>query len=260
MFKHLIPLNAATHRDVRFAPDLNPQTVAALMTCPIVASEAAMACREYPIVFPKANNALPMVLLGVEQGHNRYLDGTGRWISRYIPAHIRRYPFMLAEPKKAATNGAEKSLIVMVDKQAVSESTNKGLRLFNDDGTPNDTLRKVESTLLNLHRDSLRTMAMVNAIDAAGLLVERVLKVKEKHATKPFGLSGMRIIDTAKLRECSPETLHSLARSGALLLIYTHIISQANLIDGPLIERERATSTVGTSHFSDIIAFNFDNH
>lgn len=84
---------------------------------PFVFDEMSDLAREYPIVFPDNKSDLPSVLLGLEAGKNTYVaDDDGRWVATYIPAHIRRYPFLLGTTGQA--EGQDKRFLVFFDPDA----------------------------------------------------------------------------------------------------------------------------------------------
>src|SRR3546814_2527106 len=51
-----------------------------------------------PIVFTLGDDAIPIALMGLNEGVNVFVDGEGTITEKnlYIPAYIRRYPYMLA--------------------------------------------------------------------------------------------------------------------------------------------------------------------
>src|SRR3954469_11926599 len=56
------------------------------------------ACKEYAIVFTRlAGGVAPVAVLGLRNQENLYIDADNRWAAAYIPAFVRRYPFVLAE-------------------------------------------------------------------------------------------------------------------------------------------------------------------
>lgn len=252
MFKDLKPLNREEHRSLRFSGNQPYHFAADMMVSPIVAGEAAMIAREYPIVFSRAADHVPLALLGVKEGVNAYVRSTGHWMARYIPAHVRRFPFMLANTKAPEELNGKRAFTIMIDITAPHFASGQGEALFTPVGEPTDMLLKVQEVLSNLQRDTERTKKLIQDIDAADLLVERVLQAKPKNGGKPLAIKGMRIIDNAKLANCSPETLHALHRSGALMLIYAHLISLANLQDGPLLQGGPESTTAAAG---DTISF-----
>lgn len=252
MFKQLKPLNREEHRSLRFSAKQPYHFAADMMVSPIVAGEAAMIAREYPIVFARAADDVPLALLGVKEGVNAYVRPSGHWMARYIPAHVRRFPFMLANSTSPDKLNGKRAFTIMIDTAAPHFSSEQGEALFTPTGEPTAVLLKVQEVLTNLQHDTERTRKLVHALDAAGLLIERVLQAKPKNGGKPLALKGMRVIDTTKLATCAPDTLQALNRSGALMLIYAHLISLANLQDGPLLQN-RTESTA--AQIGDTISF-----
>jgi hypothetical protein len=52
---------------------------------------------DFPIVFAGDDEAvMPVLLLGMRNAENIFLDSAGHWESKYIPAFIRRYPFVFS--------------------------------------------------------------------------------------------------------------------------------------------------------------------
>lgn len=252
MFKQLNPLNREEHRSLRFSANQPYHFAADMMVSPIVAGEAAMISREYPIVFSRSVDSAPLALLGLKEGTNAYVRSSGHWMARYIPAHVRRFPFMLANSKPSEALNGKRAFTIMIDLAAPHFSSEQGEPLFTPQGEPTAMLLKVQEVLTNLQRDTERTLKMVQEIDAAGLLVERILQAKPKNGGKTLALKGMRVIDTKKLAACSPDILQALNRSGALMLIHAHLISHTNLQDGPLLQ---SGSESNNNQIGDTISF-----
>jgi len=66
-------------------------------------------------------------LVGLEKDRNLYIDLKGRWLSEYVPATLRCYPFILADHKE---NEEEK--VLCIDQDCITEDTDAP-RLFKDD-------------------------------------------------------------------------------------------------------------------------------
>ena len=250
LFKQPKPLDSQAHRSLRLQARQPYHFAAQQSLVPVMASEMAQVAREYAVVFSHAPGSLPLALLGARQGHNAYVRPSGHWAARYVPAHVRRYPFVLAEsaPANAAqgangtngTNGAGAAdtagtRLVMVDADAPHLVSEGGLPLFESDGKPSQVLQQVQNVLVMLERDSLRTLQLMAEIEAAGLLIERMIPLQPRTGA-PLGLNGLRVVDEERLAALDPATLHALQKSGALRLVYAHLMSIANLLDGPLVE------------------------
>ncbi len=47
---------------------------------------------------------MPAVLLGIRDQENLYVDDNGAWNAKYIPAFVRRYPFVFSSQDKNTFN------------------------------------------------------------------------------------------------------------------------------------------------------------
>jgi hypothetical protein len=102
---------------------------------PILASEFFDCAREYPIVFARGEAGLvPAVLLGLRESENLFVGGDGKWDARYVPAFVRRYPFV---PGK----GPQGELLVCIDEASrpCFQCSTEGEALFVD-GKPTPQL------------------------------------------------------------------------------------------------------------------------
>jgi hypothetical protein len=234
MFKKLTPLNKDQHRDLHFVPDQTYRYAAGLMVAPLTFGEARLIAREYPIVFDRTD-ALPLALLGAKPGTNAYVRNDGRWQARAIPAHVRCYPFMLMESAAKKLAKGKKAYTLMFDADAPQLADKTGAALFGPGGEPTPSLLKIQEILTKLESEMGRTRLLAKQIESADLLVERAVKIPSKQG-KAVAIKGLRVIDAAKLAACSAETLHQLHTSGALILVYAHLLSLSNLDDGPLSE------------------------
>jgi hypothetical protein len=74
---------------------------------------------------------------------------------------------------------------------------------------------------------------LVQAIDAAGLLVERAIRIK-REGELDRQVTGIRVIDEAALNKLDDAAFNSLRKSGALPLVYASLLSWANFRQGPI--------------------------
>ena len=92
------PVNVTQHGKMKVRKMLKMGQVAKTHAIPVTVDEFTLAQRHYPIVFSIGDKPIPIALMGLNEGVNVYLDNDGRPNdpSIYIPAYIRRYPFLLA--------------------------------------------------------------------------------------------------------------------------------------------------------------------
>ncbi len=254
MFTQLVPLNSETHRNLVFSPDLPFLFAKPLAMIPLTAAELFKASRELVILFPK-QGGVPQALVGVEPDNNLHVNDTGHWVGRYIPAHLRRYPFILSEMNidEAARAETGRRFVVQFDAAAPHFNLVGGLRLFSEDGKPTDLLNNIQKILMHLQQDQERTQVMVAELDAADLLVERAIRVNRPQG-EPVSLTGMRIVDTEALANLDPETTVKLRNTGTLAAVYAHLVSLTNLEDGWIAKQTAAPPAMQSDFFAE-----FDN-
>lgn len=188
----------------------------------IAASEFADASKEYPIVFSLTPNkqVAPVTLLGVNAQQNLFIDEQGQWLGRYIPAFIRRYPFVLAKAQDAD------KLMVCIDEDYEGLNEDEGEPLF-EAGAAAPFLQKATEFLASYQQQyqitealgaTLREWEMLKAIDA------KMDKNGEQHT-----LQGLLVVDEEKLKALPDHRIVELFRKGFLPLIYFHLASLANL-------------------------------
>ena len=230
MFRHPKPLDREVHRHLRLAANQPYHFAASQMLIPVVFSEIRQIAREYPIVFPKGGQDVPSALVGVEKDVNAHVRETGHWMGRYIPAHVRRYPFLLGGYRNPEPEGGQRH-VVMVDEDAPHLRGDQGEPLFTESGEKAPALEQVEKVLVALHKDYEKTRQLTGQLAGAGLFAEKPLAVHPKNE-EPRRIAGFSVIDTERLRTLEGGAMSELVESGAMMLAYAHLFSLINLEDG----------------------------
>lgn len=231
MFKQTVALKHDEHADLKILETNNYAYAREILLAPIVVSEIADVAREFPIVFPINEAKLPCALMGLETGRNAYVDAQGQWQANYIPAHIRRYPFILAHMENL--DDGDTRYMIAFDPDAPQLNASNGHAVFAPDGALSGHMQRRMKLLEEIQRAMPVTRRMVEALDAAGLLVERVITLS-RDGKPVHQIKGMRAVDEARLNAMSHEDFAQLRDQGALPLIYAHLLSWANLRQGPL--------------------------
>lgn len=262
MFERKEALKPAQHGGLRVFETNDYSYARGEVLAPIVIDEMADIAREYPIVFPDNQSGLPCALLGIEDGQNAYVDDHGRWQGIYIPAHIRRYPFMLGKAGQAAAPAAQDKdrYIVLFDPDAPHFQDANGHPVFTLAGELTPHAQRRLALLESIQKAVPATQALVAAIDALGLLVERTIQVN-KGGKLTNVVKGLKVVDEKKLNQLPDADFVSLRNKGALPLVYAHLLSWANFRQGPLAGKypdlaAKADSKQPSFLFeSDIISF-----
>jgi hypothetical protein len=192
---------------------------------PVVAQEFAVAAMSYAIVFGQAaDGVIPAAVLGVRDKENAFVAADGSWSAPYIPAFIRRYPFIFG-----TNQAAPDTLTLMVDESCPTfNKSGKGEMLFDSDGEQTVFLKNVLAFLGEYQAQTQVTAGFTRTLSDLGLL-----EPAEAHLPLPSDperrLRGFLIVSRDKLRALPGDKLAELNQSGALELIYLHIFSLMNL-------------------------------
>jgi len=247
MFKQLVTLSTEAHRSLRFQPNQPYHFAADQGLIPLAAGEITRVAREMVVLFPEQGGP-PAALAGLKPDQNLYVNPRGQWIGRYIPAHVRRYAFMLAY---ANTPEGEPRLTIQLDIEAPHFSNTDGQPLLTEKGEATELLQRVQKILVGLQHEMQTSEALVKELEALELLVPRAIGVQPQGQEAPTRVSGFRVVDTEKLAALPAEQFGKLHASGALMLIHAHLISLSNLSDGWLT-KAAATQASGEVDVEEI--------
>ncbi len=220
-----VQLNADVHRNARLGTGGGDFSFAEKTnSIPLAAVEFFDTAREYPIAFTgkEGGPLFPIALMGVRQNENLFVSPEGKWEGRYIPAFVRRYPFVLAEKQDA------EDFNVYLDEAFPGFGAATGERLFTDAGEHTPLLKQALEFLGTYQGEIKRTRLFVERLQALDLLIPRVLEVVRKDQTSAV-LQGFSVVDEGRLLALGDAQLLELARSGLLAWIYAHLMSLGNV-------------------------------
>jgi len=225
LYEKPVALSRDAHLHFRMRGNGSFSYAAGTNSVPLACSEFAAAANEYPIVFAidEKNQALPVALLGLRQDENVFVSTDGAWDSAYVPAFVRRYPFLLAE--KPEPN----DFTVCIDEAYAGFGTGpEGEPLFSEDGAEAPALRQAIEFLNHFQGEFKRTQAFVERLRTLDLLIPQVVKFTPNNAS-PFVLQGFAVVDEKRLTALDDRQLGELMRTGYLGWIYAHLISLGNV-------------------------------
>jgi hypothetical protein len=186
--------------------------------------EFAEACKEYAIVFTRGANGriVPVVMLGLRTRENLFVDDQDHWTGRYIPAFVRRYPFVLAELP------GQQQLGVCIDEAFPGLNDKEGEALFDAKGQDTPFLRNALDFLTQYQREYLRTEAFCQRLEQAGLLMEMNARADLVDG-RSFTVGSLLVVDEKKLMALPDMAALSFFRSGELHLVSMHLMSLSNM-------------------------------
>lgn len=223
-YKNPIALNSETHRKLKIKPSGEGLKFSGKTNSVLLAGvEFAEACKHFPIVFSKVGEqrVLPVALLGFRDLENLFVDASGQWKSEYVPAYIRRYPFVLAKAN------ADDQLTVCIDESYPGFGADEGQPLFDEKGESTDYLKGVLGFLQDYQAQLDRTDKFLEALRDCDLLVDVAANVKLPGG-ESFSIAGLMMVDERKLLTLPEAQVLRLFRSGELAWIYCHLASISN--------------------------------
>lgn len=225
-YKKVVPLNKEVHGELYLEGIEGYQHTKETNSVYIAAIEFLAAAREYPIVFAKGGDdkVFPVVLLGLEQNQNLFVDKKGAWKAGYIPAYVRRYPFILATP-----DDAKATFTVCIDESFPGFNTAKeGKPLFDEKGEQLDILNQAVDFLKDYQSHVQLTTLFCDNLSKLDLLEPMQANIEMASGTK-HALGGFMGVNREKLKALKPAKLAEMLKSDQLELIFAHLSSLSNI-------------------------------
>lgn len=192
---------------------------------PLMAVEFPGAAAEYAIVFAGNEEAvMPAVILGMREQENLYLGPLGGWQAKYIPAFLRRYPFVFS------SNDGGKNFVLCIDEGFPGfNQEGRGEKLFNGEGTPSPFVDNVLKFLQSYQVEFRRTQNFCKKLQELNLLEPMRAQVTLDSGER-MALTGFMAVSRARLKTLPGEKLAEMARNDELELVYAHLHSMRNFV------------------------------
>lgn len=240
LYNELEPLSSTLHASHRLNPKDSLPSVSSLHAIPLTCDEFLLAQRHYPIVFTAGPDPVPLALMGLNEGVNLFVDDEGRFKGdTYVPAYLRRYPFMLV---KMRPDTEELSLCYDPSSGVLSEGS-EGDVLFAE-GQPSETTKAILGFCEQFEQAGARTAALIAELQRNELLIDGEVAIQPEGAPEPFVYRGFRMVAEDKLKDLRGDVSRKLIQSGAMALIYAHLFSLSLIRE--LFARQHAEGKVPT--------------
>ena len=228
-YKDLEPLSSQTHADFSVRPVDAAPFVVNTHAIPVTVEEFPAAQRHFPIVFSVGDDPVPLALMGLNEGVNTFFDDEGKLLEDnfYVPAYIRRYPYLLARLRPEAD---ELSLCFDPTANAVGDFKKEGEALFDGEQPSKSTLAILEFCE-QFEAAGQRTSAFMEELVKSDLLMDGEVAIQPEGFEQPFIYRGFRMVDEEKLRELRGDELRKMNQNGMLPLIFAHLFSLSQMRD-----------------------------
>ncbi|MDR6759248.1 hypothetical protein J2Y48_004564 [Mycoplana sp. BE70] len=224
-YKDPVVLRFEEHSDVGIAPATHFSFAREAVAIPLCIGEFAVAQCHYPIVFTMEDNALPIALVGIRRNDNLFIAHDGGWHpGAYVPAYIRRYPFIASETQDRTRQ------FLSVDRNsdrfvACASTYRSAERLFDADGAATAAAQSAMAFCHAYHTDHTATVAFGQALIEANLLAPYHAQFRLPDGSQ-HEVNGFQFVDEKVFRALPAKTVADWHAKGWLDLVTLHLASQ----------------------------------
>lgn len=191
---------------------------------PLTVGEFPAASSTGPIIFV-GEEKLPISVMGLNAGENMFLQPDGLFQPGvYIPAYVRRYPFIFAN------DDAAKQMVLCIDRSAefIVES-GWDMPFFEPDGQPSQYTKNCIEFCNNFELERQRTMSFVQLLKDNDLFESKTATFTPVNADgtqgEPQKIADYFGVSEDKLNALPQAKIIELRDNGALAQIYAHLLS-----------------------------------
>jgi hypothetical protein len=227
-YNGLEPLSSDTHANYKVRPQDSAPFLVGQHAIPITVDEFPLVQRHMPIVFSIGDDAIPLALMGLNEGVNVFVDDDGKLTENtfYVPAYVRRYPYMLA---RLHPDAQELSLCFDPTSETLGEFED-GDALFAD-GQPTELTKNILAFNESFEQAGARTQNFMKELRELDLLMDGEVSIQPDGAEQPFIYRGFQMVNEEKLMDARGDTLRKMSKSGMLPLLYAHLFSLSLMRD-----------------------------
>lgn len=195
----------------------------------LVMQEIPRASLSLPLGFALSDDHyMPVVLQGLAQGQNLLVAPDGRWLSDYIPAAYRGYPFALADTPDGQTVLCFDHASGLLHEGVGSGAANgAGQPFFDAERQPTERLRQTMDFLVQVRANVEPTRRLCDVLQQHGLIEPWAIQVQGADGTQTLG--GLHRVNETALNALSADAFQAVREAGALPLIYCQLLSMQNL-------------------------------
>jgi hypothetical protein len=216
-----VPISRARHFDCFLEPSGHYGFSSGINSAPLTAVEFPKAAAEFPIVFAGGGGELtPAVILGLRADQNLFLAPDASWTAKYIPAFIRRYPFVFSR-------SGDRFLLCVDEEFDGFNRDGRGQAFFGEDGELTPFVDGVLKFLQEYQSQFQRTQLFCAKVEELGLLEPMQAQITLDGGERTL-LGGFQAVSRERLKALPGERLAELAATDELELLYLHLQSMNN--------------------------------
>lgn len=218
-YRSVTPLDSQRHKSLRLGqPDRAFGYASLSNLIPAVVDEFEPAAPDLCIAFlPTPAGVSAVFVTGTAPGQNCFVSDAGNWTGAYIPAYLRRYPFIIGDI-------AGSDSVLCIDETYAGFADPTGQPLFLADGSRTEALAKALAFSQTYRDAAKRTETFCRMLTDFALLQAATLDLTSADGSRST-VHGIEIIDEAALAALSGDRLAELNAAGFLRAIYAQITS-----------------------------------
>lgn len=222
-------LNQDAHQDLRIITERAAEYGDNVMFSLVFPFEfrSVQAC--YPILFhrdPKGE-IYPVALFGFEAGENLFLNAGG-WAARYLPAMVRREPFLIGMQASGSTPGEDPRRVMSLNMNHPRVSRDRGEALFDQFGARTRYLEDMATLLETLYQGAEVNKRFIAALQQLQLIESVTFDIALANGSRNQ-LLGFFAIDEEKVRQLTGDQLGQLSQQGFLMPLFMVLASTVNI-------------------------------
>lgn len=221
-YQNPVALDKKLHAEMSLNNKMTFEFAAKVNAVPVTMIELPNIMQFYPIAFSSSAPATPLAILGLRDNENLFVNENGEWLANtYIPAYIRRYPFIFAK-----NEGGDRLTLCVDDSNNVLE---KGTAnpLFNGEGELTALTQNALEFCRSYQAAAEQTIAFSEALEKTGILIDRHAEVRLPN-NEVMTLSGFRQVDEKKYYELPEATIQEWHQNRWTRFVYAHLFSTGN--------------------------------
>lgn len=222
MYKKLALLSKEKHNNLKIGQLDNLNFAKNQVSIPVLINEVTKIALNFPIVFTADENPTIVALTSLGK-ENLAINNDGKWITNYIPAVYRKYPFTYVNVKE---NSEQKAVAIDVEADNISLET--GNPLFDENKEQTKLLKDTIQFLTSYEQEAMKTKSIAKMIADTNILEDREISIGEGKDKKIL-VKGFKVVNKEKLNELDDATLALWVRNGFINFIELHLKSLENM-------------------------------
>lgn len=224
IYQRATPVSSERHRDYCIRTGQSYAFAREINSVPLLAREIVAAASHYPVVFAGGDGTLmPAAIFGLRDNANVWVDAEGKWTGGYVPAFLRRYPFVFAQGEDT------ENFTLCIDEEFEGLNTDgRGERLFDSEGNRTRYLESVLEFSRQFQAQYEPTRRLGERLKDFDLLEAAQAQFRTPDG-RPAALAGFSMVSLGRLQTLADEKAGEMLRSGELELCFAHLHSLSRL-------------------------------